>query len=62
MLQALIARSRLAETVLLILLQYLKFEPTDKPITWNFAAVQYPTVGKDSPNPELPLKVSLLRP
>ncbi|KAI0764992.1 cytochrome P450 [Fomes fomentarius] len=49
------------KTVLFILLQYLKVEPTDKPIAWNFAAVQYPTVGRDNPNPELPLKVSLLR-
>ncbi|CDO70229.1 hypothetical protein BN946_scf184942.g29 [Trametes cinnabarina] len=58
------ARLRLVrtESVLCILLQWFKFELTDKPITWNFAAVQYPTVGKDSTNPELPLKVSLLRP
>ncbi|KAI0651533.1 cytochrome P450 [Trametes meyenii] len=50
------------KTVLFILLQYFKFEPTDKTIAWNFAAVQYPTVGKESPIPQLPLKVSLLRP
>ncbi len=56
----LIAFSPSTETVLFILLQYLKVEPTNKPIAWNFAAVQYPTVGRDSPNPELPLKVSLL--
>ena len=51
-----------AETVLCVLLQHFKFEPTGKPIAWNFAAVQYPTVGKESTFPELPLKVSLLRP
>ncbi|KAI0662508.1 cytochrome P450 [Cubamyces menziesii] len=50
------------KTVLCVLLQHFKFEPTGKPIAWNFAAVQYPTVGKESTFPELPLKVSLLRP
>ncbi|KAI0768611.1 cytochrome P450 [Trametes elegans] len=48
------------KTVLVVLLQYLSFEPTDKPIAWNMAAVQYPTVGEVSPVPEMPLKVSLL--
>ncbi|KAI0701728.1 cytochrome P450 [Earliella scabrosa] len=50
------------KTVLFVLLQHFKFEPTGKPIAWNFAAVQYPTVGPESPEPEMPLKVSLLRP
>ena len=50
------------ETVLFVLLQHFKFKPTGKPIAWNFAAVQYPTVGRESPEPEMPLKVSLLRP
>ncbi|KAI0819414.1 cytochrome P450 [Trametes gibbosa] len=49
------------KTVLLILLQWFKFEPTDKPIAWNFASVQYPTVGRESSVPEMPLRVSLLR-
>lgn len=52
-----------AETVLLIMLQSFKFELTEKPIVWNFASVQYPTIGKVSTEPEMPLKVSpLLRP
>ncbi|KAL7285768.1 hypothetical protein ACG7TL_000877 [Trametes sanguinea] len=50
------------KTVLCVLLQWFKFELTDKPIAWNFAAVQYPTVGKESTIPEMPLKVSLLHP
>ncbi|KAI8995433.1 cytochrome P450 [Trametes punicea] len=50
------------KAVLCVLIQYLKFEPTGKPIAWNFAAVQYPTVGKESQFPEMPLRVSLLRP
>ncbi|RPD79156.1 cytochrome P450 [Lentinus tigrinus ALCF2SS1-7] len=48
------------KAVLFVLLQHFKFEPTGKPIAWNFAAVQYPTVGKESPVPELPLKVTAL--
>ena len=47
--------------MLFVLLQHFKFEPTGKPIAWNLAAVQYPTVGKESPVPELPLKVTALR-
>ncbi|KAL1952219.1 hypothetical protein VTO73DRAFT_1368 [Trametes versicolor] len=51
------------KTVLLIMLQSFKFELTEKPIVWNFASVQYPTIGKVSTEPEMPLKVSpLLRP
>ena len=49
----------LSETVLFVLLQRFKFEPTGKTIQWNFAGVQYPSVG--SGEPEMPLKVSLLR-
>ncbi|KAI0717433.1 cytochrome P450 [Cerioporus squamosus] len=49
------------KAVLFVLLQHFKFEPTGKPIAWNLAAVQYPTVGKESPVPELPLKVTALR-
>ena len=48
------------ETVLFVLLQHFKFEPTGKSIEWNFAGVQYPSVGMGGP--EMPLKVSFLRP
>ena len=41
-------------------LQHFKFEPTGKSIEWNFAGVQYPSVGMGGP--ELPLKVSFLPP
>ncbi|KAH9858559.1 cytochrome P450 [Lenzites betulinus] len=50
------------KTVLLIMLQYFRFEPTGAPIAWNFASVEYPTVGRESNVPALPLKVSRLRP
>ncbi|KAI0823081.1 cytochrome P450 [Trametes gibbosa] len=33
------------KTIILVLLQSFKFEPTNKPIEWNFASVEYPTVG-----------------
>ncbi|EJF63643.1 cytochrome P450 [Dichomitus squalens LYAD-421 SS1] len=49
------------KTVLLVLLQNFKFEPTGKPIKWNFAGVQYPSVGSEGPEPALPLLVSALR-
>ncbi|RPD79153.1 cytochrome P450 [Lentinus tigrinus ALCF2SS1-7] len=49
------------KTVLFVLLQHFKFEPTGKPIAWNSAAVQYPSVGTEG-EPEMPLKVILLRP
>ncbi|KAH9853037.1 cytochrome P450 [Lenzites betulinus] len=50
------------KAVLLVLLQWFKFEPTGDPIAWNFATVEYPTVGRESIIPALPLKVSRLHP
>ncbi|KAI0717427.1 cytochrome P450 [Cerioporus squamosus] len=49
------------KTVLFVLLQHFKFEPTGKPISWNLAAVQYPSVGTEG-EPEMPLRVIPLRP
>ncbi|KAI0717432.1 cytochrome P450 [Cerioporus squamosus] len=48
------------KTVLFVLLQHFKFEPTGKQINWNMAAVQYPSVGAGEP--EMPLRVIPLRP
>ncbi len=50
------------EVVLLVLLQRFRFAPTGDAIAWNSAPVQYPTVGKVSEEPALPLKVELLNP
>ncbi|KAH9851068.1 cytochrome P450 [Lenzites betulinus] len=50
------------KTVLLLMLQHFRFEPTGAPIVWNTAAVAFPTVGRESEIPALPLKVSRLRP
>jgi len=47
------------KVVLCVLLAALTFDITDKPIAWNVAVVWYPTVGKDSERPQLPLKVGL---
>ncbi|RDX54454.1 cytochrome P450 [Lentinus brumalis] len=49
------------KTVLFVLLQHFRFEPTGKPIQWNSAAVQYPSVGTGA-EPEMPLRVIALRP
>ncbi|EIW60950.1 cytochrome P450 [Trametes versicolor FP-101664 SS1] len=48
------------KVMLASLLPALRFEPSGKPIYWNSAAVAFPSVGKDSRKPELPLKVTLL--
>ncbi|CCM06150.1 uncharacterized protein FIBRA_09623 [Fibroporia radiculosa] len=49
------------KVVLSVLLSSFKFELTDKPIEWNVAGVRYPTVGKVSDVPQLPLRVELLK-
>ncbi|KAI0648471.1 cytochrome P450 [Trametes meyenii] len=46
--------------VLAMLIPAFKFELSDKTIIWNVAGVVYPSVGKDSPKPEMPLKVTRL--
>ncbi|KAI0628771.1 cytochrome P450 [Trametes polyzona] len=48
------------KVVLASLLPVFKFEPSDKDIYWKAAPVAFPTVGKDSRTPEMPMKVSLL--
>ncbi|PIL33317.1 cytochrome P450 [Ganoderma sinense ZZ0214-1] len=48
------------KVVLAVLLANFTFEPSarDKDVVWNNAGVAYPSVGRDSKKPELPLKVS----
>ncbi|EPT01796.1 hypothetical protein FOMPIDRAFT_1048392 [Fomitopsis schrenkii] len=50
------------KVVLSILVSNFTFEFSDKPIEWNVGGVMYPTVGKESNKPELPLKVGLYKP
>ena len=45
------------EVVLAVMIRAFKFSLSDKEIYWNMATVIYPTVGKESPKPELYLKV-----
>ncbi|EPS94486.1 hypothetical protein FOMPIDRAFT_40741 [Fomitopsis schrenkii] len=45
----------------LVGVQTFKFDmANDKPIVWNVASVRYPTVGRESNAPEMPMKVSML--
>ena len=55
------AYEALAEVVLSVLLSKFTFEMSDKEILWNVGSVWYPTVGRESNVPELPLKVSLYK-
>lgn len=56
----LIVISSFAEAILVMLLSRFTFAPSDKDIYWNLAAIQYPTVGKDSPRSQLPMKVGFV--
>lgn len=46
--------------VLAILLRSFKFSPSEKEIVWNLAGVNYPTVGRTSVKPSMPLKVEAI--
>ena len=54
------AYSLAVEVVLVVLLPRFSFELTDKPITLNSSAVNYPTMGEESSKPELLLRVRAL--
>ena len=47
----------LSEVMLYVLISGFILELSDKPIEWNVAAVWFPTVGKLSNKPQLPLMV-----
>ncbi|KAJ3478354.1 hypothetical protein NLI96_g9816 [Meripilus lineatus] len=49
------------KAVLCVLLRDFKFTSTNKPIVWNISFVKYPTVGKGSSKPSLPLMVETLK-
>ncbi|KAM5545851.1 hypothetical protein V8D89_000889 [Ganoderma adspersum] len=48
------------KVVLAVLLPKFSFEVTDQEITWNSSAVTYPTMGEESSQPEMLLKVRAL--
>ncbi|PCH40534.1 cytochrome P450 [Wolfiporia cocos MD-104 SS10] len=45
--------------ILSVLLSNFTFQPTGKVIEWNVSLIWYPTLGKDSNESQLPLKVGL---
>jgi len=47
--------------VLAVLLSTFTFSPSDKEVVWNIAGIQYPTVGRVSRKPEMPMKVGLVK-
>ncbi|OSX56068.1 hypothetical protein POSPLADRAFT_1161078 [Postia placenta MAD-698-R-SB12] len=47
------------KVVLSVLLSSFIFKPTGAPIVWNLGGVNYPTVGRESNTPRLPLKVEV---
>ncbi|KAH8105401.1 cytochrome P450 [Cristinia sonorae] len=47
--------------VISVLLEKFRFSPSDKEVYWNFAGVQYPTLGKTSWESGMPLRVELIR-
>ncbi|KAI0781533.1 cytochrome P450 [Trametes elegans] len=49
------------KVVLAMLLPAFKFELSDKPIYWNAAGVNFPSVGEDSIKPEMPLLLTRLQ-
>ncbi|KAM5535780.1 hypothetical protein V8D89_010594 [Ganoderma adspersum] len=49
------------KVVVVVLIANFTFEPCGKDIVWNHAGVAYPSVGRESKTPEMPLKVSAIR-
>nr|VWO95436.1 Isochorismate synthase/isochorismate-pyruvate lyase MbtI (EC (Salicylate synthase) (EC (Salicylate synthetase) (YbtS protein) (Yersiniabactin biosynthesis salicylate synthase YbtS) [Ganoderma boninense] len=47
------------KVVLCLLVSRFKFELSEKPFVWNFAAISFPSASYESPKPEMFLKVSL---
>ena len=44
-----------------MLLSTFKFELGEKPIIWNYAGVVFPSVKKEGYEPEMPMRVSLVK-
>ena len=50
-----------SEVVLAVMLRSFVFSLSDKEVHWNFAGVNYPTVGKDSNKPAMYLRLQPLK-
>ncbi|THH32676.1 hypothetical protein EUX98_g1523 [Antrodiella citrinella] len=48
------------KAVLSVLLEHFKFSPSDKEVYWNWAGIQFPTIGKESTETKMPLRVELV--
>lgn len=53
-------RYMFTEVVLAVMLRSFRFTPSDKEVYWNLGGVNYPTIGKVSNKPELPIKVQAI--
>jgi hypothetical protein len=51
----------LAEVVLAVMLRSFKFFLGEKPIYWNLAGVNYPTVGKSGGKPAMYLRLEPIK-
>ncbi|KAJ3480631.1 hypothetical protein NLI96_g8210 [Meripilus lineatus] len=49
------------KVVLCVLLRSFRFSPSAKEVVWNYAATKFPTIGKGSDTPSLPMKVVPLK-
>ena len=50
-----------SEIILSLLLSSYSFELTGKPVMWNQSGIVYPTMGPESVQPELRLKIKTLK-
>ena len=50
-----------SEVVLSVLLPMFRFSLSNKEIVWNVSFVKYPTVGKKSNRPSMPLKLEFFK-
>lgn len=53
--------TQFTEVVLAALSANFVLEKSDKMIVWNLAGVSYPTVGNDSKQSQLPIKMRILK-
>ncbi|KAI0791323.1 cytochrome P450 [Abortiporus biennis] len=49
------------KVVLSVLISAFQFEMPEQEICWNHGGIQYPTVGRESDTPKLPLRLSLYK-
>ena len=50
----------LPEVILAVLITNFKFSATGAEIVWNVGGVSYPTIGRETDKPSLPIKIQAL--